>query len=64
MKDRELACIHYKCEGKCDLGHDGTFRKACQHCKQYKPVKGGQPARRNLKKEKMRKLANDRRNWV
>lgn len=49
-KDREITCIHYKYEGCCDLGHEGTFRKACQKCKQYKALKGGKPARRNLKK--------------
>lgn len=63
-KDREITCIHYKCEGCCDLGHEGTFHKACQKCKQYKALKGGKPARRNLKREKKEKFEKDRRNWI
>lgn len=63
-KDREITCIHYKYEGCCDLGHEGTFRKACQKCKQYKALKGGKPARRNLKREKKEKFEKERRNWV
>lgn len=62
-RDREVACIHYICEGKCDLGKDGTFRRQCQICKTYKPVPGGQPARKNLKREKAEKLIKDKRNW-
>lgn len=63
-KDREITCIHYKYEGCCDLGYEGTFRKVCQKCKQYKALKGGKPARRNLKREKKEKFEKDRRNWV
>ena len=63
MKDREIACIHYLNEGNCALGKEGTFRKQCQICKTYKKVPGGQPARKNLKREKSEKFMKDRRNW-
>ena len=62
-RDREIACIHYVCEGNCDLGKEGTFRKACQTCKTYKAMRGGRPARPNLKREKKDKFLKDRRNW-
>ena len=35
-KEREIACIHYLCEGSCDLGKDATFRGHCQICPSYK----------------------------
>lgn len=63
MKDREIACIHYLNEGNCALGKEGTFRKQCQICKTYKKTPGGQPARKNLKREKAAKFMKDRRNW-
>ena len=62
-KDREVACESYVCEGLCSKGKEGTFRAACQTCKDYRPVKGGLPARRNLKKEKTEKFLKDKRNW-
>jgi len=62
-KNREIACIHYICEGNCALGKEGTFRKHCQTCKTYKAVPGGLPARKNLKREKLNKIKNDRRTW-
>ena len=62
-KDREIACEFYVCEGECTKGKEGTFRKACQTCQVYKPIKGGQPARKNLKKEKTEKFMKDKRNW-
>ena len=45
MKDREIACVHYKAEGNCDLGKDGTFRGHCQICPSYKKKPGAKPAR-------------------
>lgn len=57
--NREIACIFYECEGECLKGREGTFRKSCQTCKDYKAQKGGRPARKNLRKEKMAK-ANER----
>ena len=62
-KDREIACENYICEGECKKGKPGTFRKHCQTCDSYKPVRGGVPARKNLKKEKTEKFLNDKRNW-
>ena len=63
MKDREIACEFYEHEGCCTKGREGTFRKQCQICDIYKPVRGGQPARKNLKNEKKEKFMKDRRNW-
>lgn len=40
-KTREIACVHYKAEGDCDLGKAGTMRKQCQTCKSYKKLPGG-----------------------
>lgn len=58
MKDREIACVYYEFEGKCSKGRDGTFRKACQTCNKYKALKGGRPAHKNLKKQKIEKIQN------
>ncbi len=63
MRDREVACQFYVCEGNCTKGRAGTFRKQCQTCSKYMPVKGGQPARKNLKTEKKEKFMKDKRNW-
>lgn len=52
MKDREIACIHYLCEGQCDLNKEGTFRKHCQTCKSYKKKPGGKPARTDTRKKR------------
>ena len=52
-KTREVACIHYRNEGNCALGKDGTFRKKCQTCKTYKALPGGSVARPNLKRKKL-----------
>lgn len=54
-KDREIACCYYICEGSCKKKHEGTFRKVCQKCSDYKPIKHGHSARPNLKKEKTEK---------
>ena len=53
---REIACIYYEYEGSCLKGRKGLFRSTCQICKKYTPRKGGVPARKNLKREKMGKL--------
>lgn len=55
-KTREIACIHYICEGQCAKGRDGFFRKTCQTCKKYEPIKHGRPARKDLKREKLDKI--------
>lgn len=63
MRDRELACEFYICEGQCSKGRGGRFRKDCQTCDKYSPKRGSQPARKNLKREKNEKFQKDRRNW-
>lgn len=52
MKDREIACVHYKAEGVCDLGKDGTFRGHCQTCPSYSPLRHGRPARVDTRKQR------------
>ena len=56
MKNREIACLHYKAEGNCDLGKEGTFYAACQHCKNYRKLPGGKPARTDNRRRKMDKI--------
>lgn len=55
-KTREIQCIHYICEGVCDLGKDGTFRKQCQICKTYKKKPGAKPARTDNRRQKMEQI--------
>lgn len=55
-KTREIACVHYICEGNCDLGKEGTFRKHCQICKTYKKIQGGKLARTDNRRQKMDKI--------
>ena len=52
MKDREIACKYYVCENECTKGREGTFREACQTCNLYVAVKGGRPARKDLRRHK------------
>lgn len=35
-KDRLIPCKNYINEGNCEKGHEGTFKKSCQHCKDYR----------------------------
>lgn len=56
MKTREIACQHYKCHGSCVLGKDADFYGHCQTCKNYKPIKGGKPARVDNRKKKLDKI--------
>lgn len=56
MKDREIQCIHYICEGNCDLGKEGTFRHQCQTCKSYKKKIGGTPARKDTRGQRRTRL--------
>lgn len=56
MKNREIACLHYKAEGVCDLGKEGTFYAACQHCKNYSPLPHGRPARVNTKRQRLERI--------
>ena len=56
MKDREIACVHYKAEGSCDLGKDGTFRGHCQTCPTYSPLRHGRPARTDNRRQKAERI--------
>ena len=55
-KTREIACVHYICEGQCALDKDATFYGHCQTCKTYRKVAGGKPARLDLRKKKLDKI--------
>ena len=55
-RTREIACIHYKCEGECALGKDATFRGHCQICPTYKKLPGGKPARTDNRKQKLDRI--------
>ena len=56
MITREIPCIHYICEGNCDLGKQGTFRKKCQTCTTYKKKPGAKPARTDNRKQKLDRI--------
>lgn len=56
VSEREVACVHYKWEGECAKGREGTFRKACQTCKKYKAKKAAFLLARILKNKRQRKL--------
>lgn len=56
MKTREIACKHYAAEGQCKLGKEGTFYKACQHCRVYSPLPHGRPARVNIKRQRLERI--------
>lgn len=53
MKDREIACFYYICEGSCKKGRAGTFTKYCQHCDLYNPVRHGRPRRADTRNKKI-----------
>ena len=55
-KTREIACVHYKAEGSCDLGKDGTFRGHCQICPSYKKKHGAKPARTDTRRQKAERI--------
>lgn len=64
MKDREIQCEHYVHEGECNLRNkECHFRKEMQTCGFYKAKRGGKPARKDLRQEKLEKISKDRRNW-
>lgn len=67
-KMREVACKYYICERECEKGREGTFRKKCQTCDLYVPIKGGIPARKDLRQNKKersnrKELIEARRNY-
>lgn len=55
-RDREIQCESYICEGSCSKGREGTFRKYCQTCNKYRPLKGSKPARTDNRRHKMEKI--------
>lgn len=55
-KTREIVCIHYQCEGSCDLGKDATFYGHCQTCKTYSKKPGAKPARTDNRKRKLERI--------
>lgn len=56
MKERVLVCIHYKCNGVCDLGKECHFWKEMQKCQKYVPNKASQPVRTDRRKQKKEKI--------
>ena len=56
MKTKEIQCIHYICEGQCDLGKEATFRKHCQVCPTYKKKPGARPARTDNRRKKLNRI--------
>jgi hypothetical protein len=56
-KTRETVCLHYICEGTCDLGKDGTFYGHCQTCRTYKKKPGAKPARTDNRRRKLDKIS-------
>ena len=55
-KTREVACIHYVCNAKCDLGKEADFYGHCQTCPTYKKKPGGKPARTDNRRQKMDRI--------
>lgn len=55
-KDKEIACIHYECEGQCALGKNAEFYGHCQSCKTYKATPGGKPARKDTRRDRMERI--------
>ena len=55
-KTREIACIQYVCNGKCDLGKEADFYGHCQTCPTYKKKPGGKPARTDNRRQKMDRI--------
>lgn len=51
-RTREIACIHYKAEGVCDLGKDACFRGLCQTCPVYSSLRHGRPARKDTRRQR------------
>lgn len=61
-KDRYVACCYHIAEGKYQKCRECSFYKKCQTCDKYLPVKGGRPAKKNLKKKKLNKFLS-RQTW-
>ena len=59
MKDRIVPCKYYEAEGSCSKGYEGTFKKYCQHCKQYKHMSTYKLNLKNKKKSITYKLEKE-----
>ena len=63
-KDRLVPCKYYEYEGVCKKGHEGIFKKTCQHCKEYTPRHNDKVESVNKKKEILSKLDKDKKEWA
>ena len=55
-KTREIACVHYLCEGNCDLGKKCEFWGHCQTCKTWKRKPGAKPPRVDTRRQKAERI--------
>lgn len=55
MKDREIACVHYRAERVCDLGKECEFWGHCQTCQSWKKKPGSLPPRPDTRRKKLDK---------
>ncbi|MCI7205232.1 MAG: hypothetical protein MSA15_04420 [Clostridium sp.] len=55
-RERLIACVHYRAEGVCDLGKEGTFWHQCQFCKTYSSLRHGRPARVDTRKQREERI--------
>lgn len=58
MRDREIVCRYYSCEGgECQKRNvDCHFNNEMQHCKLYEAKRHALPRRENNKKQKLDKI--------
>lgn len=61
-RERLIQCIHYSCEGVCDLGKKCRFWKEMQTCPTYKKKAGAAPIRSDNRRRKLDKI-NKREKW-
>lgn len=56
MKDRTIQCLHYVCEGKCDLGKKKCrFWVEMQKCPTYSKKPNALPVRTDTRRIKLEK---------
>jgi hypothetical protein len=53
MKDRTQVCVYYLCHGFCSKGKKANIYGECVHCTKYEPRKGGAPAFKNTKRQRI-----------
>lgn len=56
MKDREIQCKFYICNGKCEKNKKANFYGICQHCGLYEKKKGAKANRTDLRRKKIDKI--------